>query len=58
MNNQDHRNEFCQDIAELFGALPETNDASTDKVRWERELILDLIGDRLDRLRELGLEWR
>ena len=58
MANQDQRDELCNDLAELFGALPKTNNARTKKVRLARELILGLIGDKLDRLNELGLEWR
>jgi len=55
---KDQREELCRDLAELFGALPKTNGATTDKIRWARELILDLIGDKLDRLHDLGLEWQ
>ena len=58
MNTQDQRNELCTDLAELFGALPKTNNPKTKKVKLSRELILDLIGYKLDRSHDLGLEWR
>ena len=48
MENQ--KDQLCRDLAELFGALPKTDDATTDKVRWARELILGLIGYKLDGL--------
>lgn len=58
MDNQDLRDDLCKDLAELFGALPQTNEAATDKVRLARTLIPDLIGEKLDRLQQLGLAWR
>ena len=58
MTTQDQRNELCEDLAELFGALPKTDKPRTKRLKLARELILGLIGDMLDRLQELGLEWR
>ena len=57
MDDQYQQTELCEDLAELFGALPKANNATNDKVRLARELILGLIGDKLGKLRELGLEW-
>ena len=57
-NNQDQCEGLCEDLAELFTALPKTNNARSKKIKFARELILDLIGYKLDRLHDLGLEWR
>jgi len=54
MDNQDQRDGLCEDLAELFGALPRTNNATTDRTRWARELILDLIRHKLDRRMSWG----
>jgi len=57
MNTQDQRNELCRDLAEQFTALPKPTAPAQRGSNW-RELLLDLIGDKLVRLRELGVEWR
>ena len=58
MDMENQKDQLCRDLEELFGALPKTNNARTKSVKWARELILDLIGYKLDRLRKLDVEWR
>jgi hypothetical protein len=58
MDKQDLRDGLCEDLAELISALPPADQATTTRARWARELVLDLIGYKLDKLQDLGLEWR
>ena len=56
--DMDDKDQICKDLAKLFTALPQTNSPKSEVGRSARKLTLSLIGSKLVKLRDLGLEWR